>query len=140
MNKATRILAMAGLALTAGAAFSATPAMASPITPAASAQSAGHHVQTMGGNRLVGFFRTKRACETVGRNGEHRNRWNDFSCAAVHAGKHRGTFALRVHTGDSHQSKAGNQQMPGHMNPGHMNPGHHLTSKHSMVNHSNAAH
>ena len=118
MNKATRTLALAGLALTAGAAFGGTPAMASPAAagPAASARSSAvkaHHPRR---DRVVGFYRTLRACDLVGRAGEHTDRWDDYDCTRVRAGMHRGTWALQAHWGDhnTHQSSTHNGGWGGH--------------------------
>lgn len=111
MNKATRTLAMAGLALTAGAAFGGTPAMASPAAagPAASAQSGVAKAQSPRRDRVVGFYRTLRACDMAGRAGEHSNRWDDYDCTRVRTGMRRGTWALQASWGgnrnhDTHQS------------------------------------
>jgi hypothetical protein len=108
MNKATRTLAMTGLALTAGAAFAGTPAMASPATPAGPAASAavGAKAQTPRRDRVVGFYRTLRACDLVGRRGEFRDRWDDYDCTRVRVGMRRGSWALLAHWG-GHRSHGG---------------------------------
>ena len=104
MNRTTRTLAMAGLALTAGAAFGATPALASPAPagPAAAAKSSAAKPPNPRRDRGVGFYRTLRACDLVGRSGEHRDRWDDYDCTRVRTGMRRGTWALQAHGGSNH--------------------------------------
>ena len=100
MNKATRMLFMTGLAVVAGATFSAGPAAAASASPApyptkgAAAQSAkdwGHDR-----SRIVGYFSNPFTCHRVGNAGERRDRWDDHSCFRVPFGFHRGDWALRV--------------------------------------------
>ncbi|MGX6603464.1 hypothetical protein ACWKSP_15175 [Micromonosporaceae bacterium Da 78-11] len=102
MNKATRALMTVGLAMTAGATFSAAPAMAAPAkpaAPAAAAQSGPHQAQTPRRDRIVGYYGNLRTCDLAGRSGERRDRWDDYDCTRVRVGVRRGSWALQAHWG-----------------------------------------
>ena len=84
MNKATRFLAMTGMALAAGATMGAGAASAATKAPAPGP----HH------DRVVGYFRSPVACERAGRVGELRDRWDRHDCNRVRFGFHRGQWEL----------------------------------------------
>ena len=90
MSKATRMLAMTGMALVAGVTFSAGPAAASTSTAqgtTAAKQSTQQQAETNRGRDWVhGYYRTRSQCERVGRWGERRDRWDDYDCERVHRG------------------------------------------------------
>ena len=123
MGKATRSLAMAGMALIAGATVGAGPAMASaPIAQApsvlgatVSTQVAVKQVQVQSRDRVVGYYRTLRSCDHAGRLGERRGRWDSYDCDRVRHGFRRGWWALEVRWGHGNG---------GHGNGGHGNGGH----------------
>ena len=96
MSKATHMLAMAGMALVAGAAFGASPAAAAPAAPQAATTSASSSVartHVRSGDRFGGFYRTERACE---RAGEFLSGWNDYDCDRVWRGPRRGWWILTL--------------------------------------------
>jgi|tagenome__1003787_1003787.scaffolds.fasta_scaffold20962346_2 hypothetical protein len=93
MNKATRMLAIAGMALAAGATIGASPAMAASSTPQSSTTAA---APAPGSDRIVGFYRSYRICDRIGNIGEWSNRWDDHDCFPVRFGLHRGMWALSV--------------------------------------------
>lgn len=119
MNKATRMLVMTGMAIVAGATFSAGPAAAATASPApTAATSAADTAGRPEHSRIVGYFRTPFECHRVGNIGEWRNRWDDHDCIPIRAGFHRLRWALRV-SWDHHG-------FPGHGGPGfpwHGGPG-----------------
>jgi hypothetical protein len=88
MNKATRLLAMTGMALVAGVTMGAGPASASTTTSAAA------HAPSS--DRVEGYFHSRLQCERVGRFGELRNKWDDHDCNRVRFGRHRGDWQLEV--------------------------------------------
>jgi hypothetical protein len=98
MNKATRILTMAGLSLAAGVTMGSAPAMASagPVAAATATVAAAHHGPNHSAHRLVGYFRGPVSCYRAGRLGEIRNRWDDYDCTRVRGGFRRGLYALTV--------------------------------------------
>jgi hypothetical protein len=81
------MLAMAGMALVAGATFSAGPAAASTSTAqgtTAGKQSTQQQAGTGHGREWTeGYYFSRRQCERVGRIGEIRNRWDDYDCERV---------------------------------------------------------
>ena len=99
MNKMTRMLVMTGMAFAVSATIGAGAASASPAEPAATSaakaasQSADIRLQP-GRTRVIGYFRSPLACHKVGRIGEFRDRWDDYSCVRVRGGFHRGSWAL----------------------------------------------
>jgi len=101
MSKATRMLAMAGMALVAGATFSACPAAASTSTAQGTTAAKQNTQQTTQANHgrdrewVAGYFRTRRTCERVGWFGERRDRWDDYDCERVRRG-HRVFWRLEV--------------------------------------------
>jgi hypothetical protein len=123
MSKATHMLAMAGMALVAGAAFGASPAAAAPAAPQAATgatSSAVAHAQSRAGDRVVGYFSTRRACERAGRVGEFLGRWDDSDCNRVWWGPRRGWWVLTVDSRWHGNNHGGHW---GHDNGGHW--GHH---------------
>ena len=101
MSKATRMLAMAGMALVAGATFSAGPAAASTSTAQGTTAAKQSTQQTAEAHRgrdrewVAGYFRTRGQCERFGRYGERRHRWDDYDCERVRRG-HRVFWRLEV--------------------------------------------
>ena len=98
MSKATHTLAMAGMALLAGATFGASPAVAAPAAPAATASASSAVVRPHGqsGESFGGYYRSERICERVGRAGEFLGRWYDHDCDRVWRGPRRGWWILTV--------------------------------------------
>ena len=102
MSKATHMLAMAGMALVAGTAFGASPAAAAPAASqptTAATSSAAVRVQSQAGDRVVGYYRTRRSCERAGRVGEFFGRWDDYNCNLLRWGHRRGWWVLSVDNG-----------------------------------------
>lgn len=99
MNRATRMLTLLGMGLMAGATVGAAPALAAD-TPAPSAgKPSTVQVQKHWDNdrdRVVGYYRTLRACERAGWIGERFNKWEDSDCERVRFGFRRGLWALEV--------------------------------------------
>ena len=123
MNKATRMLTMLGMGLVAGATIGAGPAVAadstSPAPKASTATKAQQHDRDR--DRVVGFYRSLRACEFAGRIGERFDKWDDYDCERVRFGFRRGFWALEVEQ-DRWGHGGGHWNRPGH---GHWNrPGH----------------
>ena len=97
MNRIARVLAMAGLGLGTVVAIGVGPAQAAPSTAQGTTQS--NAAQNRGGwddDEVVGYFRSLRACERVGRIGEIRDRWDDYDCSRVRGGFGRGNWVLEV--------------------------------------------
>jgi hypothetical protein len=78
------------------------PAQAADSTPQpavkASAAQAGQVQQhrDRDRDRVVGYYRSLRACTLAGRIGERFDRWEDFDCDFVRFGFRRGMWALEV--------------------------------------------
>ncbi|HEY7273479.1 MAG TPA: hypothetical protein VH502_12165 [Actinoplanes sp.] len=134
MSKATHMLAMAGMALVAGAAFGSTPAVAAPQATSVSASSSVVRTPSQGGDRFAGYYRTRGVCERVGRAGEFIGRWDHHDCERVWWGPRRGWWILTVddrwhgghhggHHGGGHQGGHGGDHHGGHHGGGHH--GHH---------------
>ena len=122
MNKATRLLAMTGMALVAGVTMGAGPASAATKAPA---PGPGH-------DKVVGYFHSPGACERAGRVGELRDKWNDHDCNRVRFGFHRGQWELSVSWGHGpfggghgHGNGGGHGHGNGHGNGHGHGPGHH---------------
>ncbi|MGX6607351.1 hypothetical protein ACWKSP_35280 [Micromonosporaceae bacterium Da 78-11] len=96
MNKATRALAMAGMAVAAGATIGAGPAFASPSTPSTT-ESGKTAAAAADRGRTVGYFRSANACFRAANINESRSRFLDFECSRVRFGPRRGWVALTVH-------------------------------------------
>jgi hypothetical protein len=107
MNKATRLLAMTGMAVAAALTMGAGPASASTAT---AAKDHGGH------DRVVGYFHSRLQCERSGRFGEMRDRWDRHDCNLVRFGRHHGDWQLSV---SSHRGPFG------HDRPTHRPPFHH---------------
>jgi hypothetical protein len=94
MNRFTRMLAIAGMGLGAAVALAgpaqAATADASHQAPVATKADWGN------GDRIVGFYDDPFTCNRVGRLGEIRDRWDDYSCFPVRGSFHRGAWALSV--------------------------------------------
>jgi hypothetical protein len=90
MSKATRILAMAGLALAAGATIGATPAMASPSAPQGTTvvtqEAAPKAAKSPTRSWYQGTYRSYRACVIAGRIGVARGFWDDYDCDRTRRG------------------------------------------------------
>lgn len=113
MNKATRLLAMTGMALVAGVTMGAGPASASTTTAAKAPSS----------DRIEGYFHSRIQCERAGNFGEMRNRWDDHDCSPVRFGRHRGDWQLEV---SSHRGPFGHDHGDhGDHGPSHRPPFHH---------------
>jgi hypothetical protein len=105
MNKATRILAIAGMALAAGATIGASPAMAASSTTQSGTTVAS---QSQAGDRIVDYFRSYSRCDRAGDAGEWQNRWDDHDCYRVRYGFHRGWYALSVDWNNHGHNNHGN--------------------------------
>ena len=124
MSKATRMLAMAGMALVAGATFSAGPAAASSTTAQGTTATKQSSTQKADANRgrdwVQGYYRTYGQCNRVGWIGERRGLWDDYECERVRRG-FRTFFRLEVerdwHGGGHWNNGNGN----GHGHGGHWN-------------------
>ena len=135
MNRATRMLTLMGMGLMAGATIGAAPALATDsAAPSAAKSSSTVKVQQHRDNdRIVGFYRSPRACERAGWLGERFNKWDDYDCERVRFGFRRGLWALEVEQdrrwnrpGHGHGPWGHGQGHNGHGNNGHSNnwPGH----------------
>jgi hypothetical protein len=93
MNKATRMLAIAGMALAAGATIGASPAMAASSTTQSGTTVAS---QNQSGDRVVGYYRSYRTCDRVGDFGERTHRWDDHDCYRIRYGFRHDWYALSV--------------------------------------------
>ena len=96
MNRVARLLAVAGLSLGTAVAIGAGPAQAAPSTPQVTTQSATGGYYDFDDDETVGYFRTLRGCERVGRLGELRDRWDGYDCDRVYRGPFRGAWELTV--------------------------------------------
>jgi hypothetical protein len=120
MSKAARMFTMLGLGLVAGTTMAAGPALAAgsadaPVAKPATTTKVQNHWDR---DRVVGYFRTRGACEQAGRIGEWRDRWDDYDCERVRFGFKRGLWALEVEQnwrGGSH----GHGPFGGHHGGGH---------------------
>ncbi|MCO8273003.1 hypothetical protein M1L60_20620 [Actinoplanes sp. TRM 88003] len=126
MSKVARMFTMMGLGLMAGATMAAGPALAAGAADAPAAKPATTtKVQKHGDrDRVVGYFRTRGACEQAGRIGEWRDRWDDYDCDRVRFGFKRGLWALEVEQnwrGGGHWGHGGGRGHGGHGHHG----GHH---------------
>ncbi|MBL7256833.1 hypothetical protein [Paractinoplanes lichenicola] len=124
MNKAVRTFTMMAMGLVAGATMAAGPAMAADSTkaPAAKPATTTKAEKGWGRDRVVGYFRTLRACEQAGRIGEFRNRWDDYDCDRVRFGFKRGLWALEVER--DFRGGHGHGPWGGHGHGGHGGHGH----------------
>jgi hypothetical protein len=97
MKISTRFLMVVGAGLMAGTALGA-PAQAaeSPRVQPAQPAVTTPHWDDDDDEDVVGYFRTLRACERVGRIGEWRDRWEDYDCNRVRWGFRRGFWELEV--------------------------------------------
>ena len=90
MSKATRMLAMTGMALVAGATMAAGPAAASTSTAQGTTSATQSAAQQSDRHRdrewVEGYYRTRFQCERVGRIGERFDRWDDYECDRVRRG------------------------------------------------------
>ncbi|SNT01100.1 hypothetical protein SAMN06264365_1335 [Actinoplanes regularis] len=101
-----REFAMTGLAVAAGLVIGAGPAAASSGSPAAprattqapaAAQANGKATTADFSERIVGFYRSARACRKIGKGGEFRHRWDDFDCYPIRHGLRRGNWVLKAY-------------------------------------------
>ena len=98
MNKAMRVLTMAGMGLLTGAALGVGPAQAAPATGQAGGTSAAGQQQSYryDSDEVVGYYRNVFACERAGRIGERFGAWDDYDCERVRWGFRSGAWALVV--------------------------------------------
>ena len=102
MNSKSRVLTLIGAGLLAGAAIGTGPASAAPSTGAATVTPSTIQLQQPpydDDDDVVGYFRTRWACERAGRVGEWRDRWEDYDCERVRWGFRRGMWQLEVDRG-----------------------------------------
>jgi hypothetical protein len=118
MNKATRFLALTGMAVAAGLTMAAGPASAASAAPAAGSTAA----KAPSNDRIVGYYRNPFLCHRAGNIGESRNKWDDHECSRVRGGFRRGLWALQV-SWDHHGGPFGHDNHGGPF--GHDNHGDH---------------
>jgi hypothetical protein len=119
MTKAIRLLTMAGMGLMASVAIGAGPAQATDSGAQSAVKSAAGQATQVeqdrwrhrDRDRVVGYYRSLRACEFAGRIGERFDRWEDYDCDYVRFGFRRGAWALEV-------EQDRNWHRPGHGNGG----------------------
>jgi len=124
MNKLTRVLAMTGMALVAGATIGAGPASAAPAGAPSTPQSADHW--SPGHERVVNYYRSRMDCNRAGHLGEMRNRWDSHDCRQVRGGFRRGWWALVVswdHRGRDHDQRGLDQHDQHDQHDGHKHGG-----------------
>jgi hypothetical protein len=132
MNKVTRTLAMAGMALAASAAIGmsgASAASATTASPSADSTASPKGGDRFGKTRVVGYYRNALTCHRVGNLGEWRNRWDDHDCYRVR-GNFRGSWVLVAKWNRHHGFPGlghghGGPGFPGHHQGGPGFPGHH---------------
>ncbi|GAA3341852.1 hypothetical protein GCM10020358_34760 [Amorphoplanes nipponensis] len=101
MSKATRMLAMTGLAMVAGLTFSAGPAAASSSTAQGATTATQSTQQGAQAHRdrdrewVQGYYRTRGQCIRVGLIGKRFDRWDRFRCERVRHG-FRSIYRLKV--------------------------------------------
>jgi hypothetical protein len=88
MNKVTQFFTMTGLALVAGAAIGAAPAVAAPAAPSASGTKT---TASASADRWVKYFRSERQCRWAG---HQLPRSFDWDCEFVYRGPHRFQWRL----------------------------------------------
>jgi hypothetical protein len=102
MHKLTRAVVLTGVAVATGVTMAAGPAAASTGTSSAPKADSGKSVakqqQGWRRDRIFDYYRSPRACHSVGRAGVWRDRWESYRCVPV-GGFHRGGWALRVFYG-----------------------------------------
>jgi hypothetical protein len=98
----SRLLAVAATAAGIGTvAVGASPAQAADSTAQATTQKSPTAARVGWRNDdVVGYFRTLRTCERIGRIGEFRDRWEDYDCSRVRFGFNRGAWVLEVSDND----------------------------------------
>ena len=96
MSKATRILAVTGMALMTGLTLGAAPAMASSSTSTTTTTAEQSSPQA---DRSEGYYRSRRECNRAGWWGERRGDWDDFDCDYVWRGRRHGWWELNVDYG-----------------------------------------
>jgi hypothetical protein len=110
MNKVSRLLTMVGMGLMAGVTIGAGSAQAAGTTTQSVAKPAAAQTQQrFGGDQVVGYYRSPRACQIAGAIGERFNKWDDYDCDFVIVGFRRGAWALSVERDwDWNRGHAGN--------------------------------
>jgi hypothetical protein len=104
---------MAGMGLMASVAIGAGPAQATDsnaqtaVKPATGKSTQVQQDRWRDRDRIVGYYRSARACELAGRIGERFNRWEDYDCDYVRFGFRRGAWALEVEQ-NRHWGRPGN--------------------------------
>ncbi|MEU4420496.1 hypothetical protein AB0F81_07695 [Actinoplanes sp. NPDC024001] len=98
MNKAMRLLALAGASLAAGAMIGSGPVQAAPAAAPSTGSSTGNHVQSWADDYdyVVGYYRWQRACRNAGWTGVKFGAWDKFKCSPVRIGWHRWAWELEV--------------------------------------------
>jgi hypothetical protein len=101
MKTATRILILAGAGLMSGAVIGVGPAQAATSTVQGAAGQSASQVQARDrdDDDVIGYYRSERFCERIGRSGEWSDRWEDYDCEYVWRGRHRGMWKLEVDRG-----------------------------------------
>ncbi len=124
MTKAIRLLTMAGMGLMASVAIGAGPAQATDngaqpaAKPATTKAAQAQQDRFRDRDRVVGYYRSLRACEFAGRIGERFDRWEDYDCEYVRFGFRRGAWALEVEQGWGWNRPGGWHRPGGHHNDG----------------------
>ena len=116
MNKLTRVLAMTGMAMVAGATIGAGPASAAPAAPASTTHGADHW--SPGHDQVIDYYRNPFDCNRAGHLGERHNRWDRHECNQVRGGFRRGWWALIV-SWDHHGHDQHGHDQHGHDQHGH---------------------
>ena len=127
MNKVTRMLAMAGMAIAATAAIGAGPATAASATKPAdyTASKSGDH--RFSKTKAIGYYRSAIVCHKVGNLGEWKRRWDGHSCIRVRGHFHRGSWLLVARWDRKHHGFPGGGHWGG--KPDHNDGGGHWGGK-----------
>ncbi|BCJ46784.1 hypothetical protein GCM10010168_36940 [Actinoplanes ianthinogenes] len=101
MNKAQRVLALAGMGFAAGAMIGMGPAQAAPsATPTSSGGGSATRASDWGDEHVVGYYRTEWSCERAGWTGKRYGAWYDYDCDPVRYGWRGWVFRLVVDEDD----------------------------------------
>jgi len=132
MNKATRTLAMTGMALITGATLGTVPAAASTSTTqgtGASTQGAQQQAASPR-HRIHDYYRTYRQCRWAGARGEYRHWWDDYDCYRVRWGRWRDWYALDVRWDRNHNNNNNNNNNDNNDHNGDHHDGDHHNGGH----------
>ncbi|MEV6346925.1 hypothetical protein [Actinoplanes sp. NPDC051851] len=100
MDRAMRLVTVAGMGLLAGMAVGSGPALAADSQGGVAAKSPrpkavqGHPRDD---GRIAGYFRSPRDCEKSGHRGQSAHDWDWYDCDFVRHGSRHGFWALEVH-------------------------------------------